>query len=92
MTENKMLLDRVLIKPISETVTSGGIIIPENGKEKPKTGEVILVGPGKKDVEMVVKPGDIVLFSEYSGIEFKLEGESHLIMQQDDIFMITKKK
>ena len=92
MTENKMLLDRVLVKPILETVTSGGIIIPENGKEKPKQGEVILVGPGKKDVEMVVKPGDIVLFSEYSGIEFKLEGEDYLIMQQDDIFMITKKK
>lgn len=91
MTENKMLADRVLIKPILETTSAGGIIIP-NGNKKAKQGEVILVGPGKKDVEMVVKPGDIVLFSEYSGVEFKLEGTDYLIMQQDDIFMITKKK
>lgn len=86
-----MLADRVLIKPILETTSAGGIIIPDS-KKRPQEGEVVLVGPGTKDVEMVVKPGDKVLFSEYSGIEFKLEGIDYLIMQQNDIYMITKKK
>ena len=47
---------------------------------------------GTKDVEMVVKPGDIVLFGKYSGIEVELEKDKFLLMKQDDIFMITNRK
>ena len=92
MTENQVLADRVLIKPLVETQTTSGIIIPDNAKEKPQKGEIVLVGPGTKDVEMVVKPGDIVLFGKYSGIEVELEKDKFLLMKQDDIFMITNKK
>lgn len=92
MTENQLLADRVLIKPIVETQTASGIIIPETAKERPMMGEVVLVGPGTKDIEMVVKPNDIVLFGKYSGIEVTLEKEKLLLMKQEEIFMITKKK
>ena len=93
MTENQVLLaDRVLIKPLVETQRASGILVAENERERPNKGEVVLVGPGTKDVEMVVKPGDIVLFGKYSGIEVELEKDKFLLMKQDDIFMITNKK
>lgn len=92
MTENQVLADRVLIKPLVETQTTSGIIIPDNAKEKPQKGKIVLVGPGTKDVEMVVKPEDIVLFGKYSGTEIELGNEKFLLMRQEDIFMITNKK
>lgn len=91
MTENQVLADRVLIKPLVETQRASGILY--DSKEKiPDKGEIVLVGPGTKDVEMVVKPGDIVLFGKYSGIEVELEKDKFLLMKQEDIFMITNKK
>lgn len=92
IAEYKMLADRVLIKSVQEDITAGGVIIPDSTKERPKTGEIILVGPGKKDIEMVLLPGDTVLFGEYAGTKTKLDGIEYLIMQQDDVLMITKRK
>ena len=64
------LADRVLIKPApAEEKTVGGIIIPDSAKEKPLKGEVIAVGNGTKDEEMVVKTGDNVLYGKYAGTE-----------------------
>ena len=66
----KPLADRVLIKPATaEEKTQGGIIIPDSAKEKPLKGEVLAVGKGTKDEEMVLKVGDKVLTSKYSGTE-----------------------
>lgn len=85
----KPLADRVLIKPAAaEEKTVGGIIIPDSAKEKPLKGEVKAVGQGTKDEEMVVKEGDIVLYSKYAGTEIELEGEKYLIMRQSDILAI----
>ncbi len=92
MTENQVLADRVLIRPEKETKTAGGVFLADNSKERPMKGEIVLVGPGTKDVEMVVKPGDTVLFGKYSGQEVSLSGEEFLLMRQDDIFMITNIK
>lgn len=92
MKENQVLADRVLIKPLVETQTTSGIIIPDNAKEKPQKGEIVLVGLGTKDIEMVVKPGDIVLFGKYSGVEIELEKDKFLLMRQEEIFMIINKK
>ena len=91
MTNNEMLADRVLIKTITETQTASGIYIPDSAQEKPMKGEVVLVGPGTRDVEMSLKPGDEVLFGKYSGLEVDLPEGKFLIMRQDDIFMITNK-
>ena len=62
------LADRVLIKPAAaEEKTLGGIIIPDSAKEKPLKGEIVAVGNGTKDEEMVVKVGDNVLYGKYAG-------------------------
>ncbi|MDL2278371.1 co-chaperone GroES [Parabacteroides sp. OttesenSCG-928-G07] len=85
----KPLADRVLIKPAAaEEKTLGGIIIPDSAKEKPLKGEVIAAGNGTKDEEMVVKPGDHVLYGKYAGTEIEWESETYLIMRQSDIFAI----
>ena len=85
----KPLADRVLIKPAPvEEKTIGGIIIPDSAKEKPLRGEIIAVGKGTKDEEMVVKPGDTVLYGKYAGTELELDGEKYLIMRQSDVLAI----
>lgn len=85
----KPLADRVLIKPApAEEKTVGGIIIPDTAKEKPLQGEVLAVGGGTKDEEMVLKAGDRVLYGKYSGTEVELEGEKYLIMRQSDVLAI----
>lgn len=87
----KPLADRVLIEPAeAEKVTAGGIIIPDSAKEKPLKGKVIAVGHGTKDEEMVVKPGDTVLYGKYAGTEIEVEAGKLLIMRQSDILAIVE--
>lgn len=85
----KPLADRVLIKPaLAEEKTVGGIIIPDSAKEKPLKGEVIAVGNGTKDEEMVLNVGNIVLYGKYAGTEVELDGTTFLIMRQSDVLAI----
>ena len=85
------LHDRVLVRRIEgDEKTKGGLIIPDNAKEKPSEGEVVSVGAGAKDedgkrVSMDVKAGDKILFGKWSGTEIKLDGEDLLIMKESDI-------
>ncbi len=87
----KPLHDRVLVKRVeSDEKTAGGLIIPDNAKEKPAEGEVVAVGEGaRKDsgelIEMSVKKGDKILFGKWSGTEVTLDGEEMLIMKESDI-------
>ena len=89
----KPLGDRVLVHPLEEKeVKKGGIFIPDTAKEKPQEGEVVALGTGKRDedgkiIEFTVK-GDKVLISKYGGTEVKIDGESYLIMREDDILGI----
>ncbi|NEK25172.1 co-chaperone GroES [Sulfitobacter sp. JBTF-M27] len=88
------LHDRVLVRRIeSDEKTAGGLIIPENAKEKPQEGEVVSVGAGAKDeagtrISMDVKAGDKILFGKWSGTEIKLDGEELMIMKESDILGI----
>lgn len=85
----KPLADRVLIKAApAEEKTAGGIIIPDTAKEKPLQGEVLAVGNGTKDEEMVLKDGDTVLYGKYAGTEVELDGEKYLIMRQSDVLAV----
>ena len=85
----KPLADRVLVKPAAaEEKTVGGIIIPDSAKEKPLKGQVIAVGNGTKDEEMILKAGDQVLYGKYAGTEIELSGEQYLIMRQSDVLAI----
>ncbi len=67
-----------------------GIIIPDSAKEKPLKGKVLAVGTGTKDEEMVVKPGDEVLYGKYAGSEIELDGQKLMIMRQSDILGIIE--
>ncbi|MCR4994719.1 MAG: co-chaperone GroES [Bacteroidales bacterium] len=83
------LADRVLIEPApAETKTVGGIIIPDTAKEKPLQGTVVAVGGGTKDEEMVLKPGDQVLYGKYAGTELEHEGNKYLVMRQSDVVAV----
>ena len=83
------LADRVLILPApAEEKTIGGIIIPDTAKEKPLRGEVVAVGNGTKDEEMVLKAGNTVLYGKYARTEIELEGTKYLIMRQSDVLAV----
>lgn len=90
------LHDRVILKRLEEEEkTAGGIIIPDTAKEKPQQGKVVAVGKGRfmengKIVPLIVKEGDRVLFSKYSGTEVKWGIEELLIMREDDILAIVE--
>jgi chaperonin GroES len=85
------LYDRIVIKRIEEKETTRhGIVIPDSAQEKPREGEVIAVGHGKRLengslVALDVKAGDRVLFGKYSGTETKVAGTEYIIMREDDI-------
>ena len=85
------LYDRVLVKRVeSETTTKGGIIIPDNAKEKPLEGEIIAVGNGRVLEDgtlrpLQVKAGDRVLFAKYAETEVKVDGHSYLLLREDDL-------
>ena len=90
----KPLGSRVLIKmKEGEEKTKSGIILAGNAQEKPQIAEVIEVGPGEKVdgkiEEVVVKKGDNVIVSKYSGTEVKYEGQDYIIVKQDDILAIV---
>jgi chaperonin GroES len=85
----KPLADRVLVQPSeAESKTASGLIIPDTAKEKPQKGTVVAAGPGTKDEEMQVKPGDVVLYGKYSGTELNVDGTDYLMMRQSDILAV----
>jgi len=91
----KLLGDRVLIRRLEEEEkTESGIIIPDAAKERPQMGIVVEAGPGKvlksgKVLPLDVKKGDKVVFPKFAGSEFKIKGEEHLILREDDILGIV---
>jgi chaperonin GroES len=83
----KPLADRVVVEAAAaETMTAGGIYIPDTAQEKPQQGKVLAVGAGKPDEPMTVKVGDTVLYGKYSGTEVTVDGTEVLIMRESDIF------
>ncbi len=90
----KPMNDRVLVTRVEEEQkTAGGIIIPDTAKEKPQEGQVVAVGPGKRDesgsrIPLEVKAGDRILFGKYAGTEIKIDGEEQIFMREDDILAI----
>ena len=80
------MADNILLKQTeAEETTSSGIILATTNKEKPAIYEVVSVGPGTKDVEMLIKTGDKVVVSKFSGNEIKLDGGDYKPVKQDDV-------
>jgi chaperonin GroES len=90
------LHDRVIVKRLEEErKTASGIVIPDNAAEKPDQGEVIAVGPGKRDengkqVALDVQVGNRVLFGKYAGQTVKVDGEELLVMREEDIMGVVE--
>jgi chaperonin GroES len=92
------LHDRIVIKRFeAEGKTSGGILLPDSAKNKPQKGEVLAVGPGKqqkdgKVVPLQVKVGDVVLFTNWAGDEYKGGGgDNILLMREEDVLAVLEK-
>ena len=87
--------DRVFIKvSAAEEKTAGGILLPDNAKEKPQIGEIAAIGPGKRNDEGTVQPlevkiGDKVLYSKYAGTDIKLGSEEYVLLSEKDILAIV---
>lgn len=90
----KPLEDKIIVKQAeAQTQTASGLYIPDNAKEKPQQGEVLAVGPGRRDdkgerIEMDVKVGDKVLYSKYGGTDVHYDGEDYLIIGARDVLAI----
>ncbi len=90
------LHDRVIVKRLeNETKTASGIVIPDNAAEKPDQGEVMAVGPGKRNDKGELTPvgvsvGDRVLFGKYAGQSVKIDGEEVLVMREEDIMGVIE--
>lgn len=83
--------DRVVVEPLeAEEMTAGGIVLPDNAKEKPQRGTVLAVGPGKlldngSRGKLSVEVGDEVIYGKYGGTEIEIEGEEVKILRETDI-------
>jgi chaperonin GroES len=93
----KPLGDRVVVKPEEkEQKTRGGILIPDTAnKEKPATGTVVAVGPGRHEdgklVPMTLKVGDKILFSKYGYDEVKMGGEEYFVLSESSVLAVLTK-
>ncbi len=91
----KPLFDKVVVESLEkEEKTTSGFILPSASQEKQSMAKVVAVGPGGiidgKEIVMQVKVGDKVLYSKYSGSEFKIEGKEFIIIRQNDILAIVE--
>lgn len=89
------LFDKVVVKQVDEKEQSvGGIFLPTAAQEKQEVAVVVAVGEGGiidgKEVKMVVKVGDKVLYSKYAGSQFKIDGEEVTVIKQSDILAIVE--
>ena len=90
MTSIEPLGARVLVKVLEqETMTASGIVLPETAKEKPQQGIIEAVGD-EEEMMTDLQVGDKVLFARYSGTEVKLDGETYLLLNEDDVLARVK--
>jgi chaperonin GroES len=89
------LNDRIIVRRSDpETRTASGIVIPDSAGEKPEQGEVIAVGPGKRNdkgdlITPAVRVGDRIIFGKYSGQTVKVDGTELLVIREEDVFAIV---
>ncbi len=93
-TNFKPLGDRVIVQPEqAEQTTKSGIVLPDTAQEKPQTGVVVSVGPGRvteegKTLPVNVKAQDVVIYAKYGGTEIKVDGNEYLIVSEKDILAV----
>ena len=88
--------DRVVVqREDAETTTSGGIVLPDSAQDRPARGKIVSVGDGRlmddgSRSKFQVKVGDRVIFSSYSGENFKIGDEELLLMREDEILAVIE--
>lgn len=92
----KPVRDRIIVRLTeAETVSRGGIVIPDAAAEKPSQGEVLAVGSGRVTPEgqiiaMEIKTGDRVLFGKYAGHTVKVNEVEYHILKEEDVFAVIE--
>ena len=93
------LEDHVVVEPVvQEEKTESGIYLPDTAhKDKPQTGKVVAVGPGRlldngSRIASEVKVGETVVFAKYSGSEVELDGKDYIILRDSDILAVVEDK
>jgi chaperonin GroES len=96
---HKPLGDRLVVEHVEQAEkTSGGVFLPDTAKEKPQKGKVVAVGSGRTldngtKLAMEVKVGDTIVYSKYSGSEYKDDdGKEYLVISEKDVLMIVDSK
>lgn len=90
------LHDNVLVRRLeAEEEQQGGIIIPDTAKEKPQEGQILAVGPGKRQEDgtrrqISVAVDNKVLFGKYAGTEITIDGEELLVMRESDLLGVVE--
>jgi chaperonin GroES len=90
------LHDRIIVERLEEGEQQiGGIIIPDSAKEKPQQGRVLAVGKGRSNddgrrIVLEVRPGNLILFGKYAGQEIRLDGDTYLIMKEDEVLAVIE--
>ncbi len=90
-TRLEPLNDRLVITPLhQEQVLSSGIVIPDSAKEKPQQGEVIAIGPGKRDddgkrIPLDIMVGDRILYKKYTGQEIQIDNEDLIVLEEREV-------
>jgi len=90
-TKLEPLNDRIVITPLhQEQVLSSGIVIPDSAKEKPQQGEVVAVGPGRRDddgkrIPMDIEMGDRILYKKYTGQEIQIDNTDLIVLEEREI-------
>jgi len=88
--------NRIVVERLeAEEKTSGGIVLPDTAKEKPKEGKIVAVGEGEvldngERAELPVSVGDRIIIESYAGTEVKVDGEEYLIMKEDDVLAVVE--
>lgn len=92
----KPLFDRIVVQRVEEEkVTAGGIFLPDAAQEKRQEGKVIAVGHGRASDDGAITPlqlkgGEHVIFGKYAGSEVKIEGETYLVMREDEVLAVVQ--
>ena len=90
-TRLEPLNDRLVITPLhQEQILSSGIVIPDSAKEKPQQGEVIAIGPGKRDddgkrIPLDIVVGDRILYKKYTGQEIQIDNEDLIVLEEREV-------
>ncbi|MCZ6642103.1 MAG: co-chaperone GroES [Gammaproteobacteria bacterium] len=90
------LHDRVVVRRLDEeTLTAGGIVLPDSAQEKPSQGEILAIGSGKildngEVRPLDVKVGDKIIFGQYGGSTVKIDGDELLILNESEIFGVLE--